>query len=157
VNDPQPDPSESTQAQPKDAWTATLEQLQGRFPGTRDGVLFCLHKLEQNPEARLTDFRDEANLYGIPLSGRSLHSAKVLLGMAERPIRTVRSAPPASGSDTRSAGRADPAPHSGAASLEAQLTSALQQIQGAATQQSQRLREAMQQAINTLQQALDES
>lgn len=162
----EPAPEPAPQPAP-DAWAATLDRLRSRFPGTRDGVLFCVHKLEtSSPDLRLTDIRDEAALRGVPLSGRSLNSAKVLLGLAERPTRRTkptvdapaeakRRAP--TGARTPAARRATaPAGGSVTQALEAQLTEAMQQIQSAATAQSQQLRTAMREAIHVLQRALDE-
>ena len=156
---PDPRPAPPATRQPPDAWTANLQRLRERFPDAREGVLFCVHKLEQSPDARLTDFRDEAALYGIPLSGRSLNSAKVLLGLAERPTRkpkAERAAPASPADKPRAFAPAKAKPGTGAQALEAQLTDALQQIQSAATAQSQRLREAMHEAIRVLERALEQ-
>lgn len=62
-------------------WESTLAALRRRFPGLRDSVLFCIRKLQQNPELTLRDFRAEAAHLGIPVAGRALHSARALLGI----------------------------------------------------------------------------
>ena len=65
-----------------DGWDALLAALRRRYPGQKDSVLFCVHKLSQDAELTLRDFREEARLHGIPMAGRALHSARVLLGLA---------------------------------------------------------------------------
>lgn len=89
--------SESTQPEPTpsasdDGWAEIFARLRARFPGASDGVLFCIHKLQQNPDLKLRDFKDEAALHRVPLSGRSYHSARVALGL-EKPVERKRTAP----------------------------------------------------------------
>ena len=73
-----------------DALDKLITPLRNRFPQATDGTLFCVHKLLQNPHTTIPDFRQEAALYGIGIGGRSLHSAKVLLGLAEEAPRKPR-------------------------------------------------------------------
>lgn len=73
-----------------DPWEATMARLRERFPGASDGILFCVHKLQSDPQLTIKDFRDEADLYGLALSGRSLHSAKVLLGLEKPAVRRTK-------------------------------------------------------------------
>ena len=132
-----------------DGWAASLEALRAHFPGQKDSVLFCVHKLQQNPAFSFRDLRDEAADRAIPMSGRSLHSAKVLLGITEakprRPTTTPAQSAKRSAADVRS-GHA----------IEAQVLSAVRQIQTAANGEATRLRTAIKQAISVLQRALDD-
>lgn len=139
-----------------DTWQSMLDALRRRFPGQRDSVLFCIHKLQQNPDLSLRDFRDEARLHGIPVAGRSLHSARVLLGLqkaqpraAAQPEAEADAPPPA----RRGRGRA---PASTSASIEDQVVTALRRLQTDASAEAERLRKALRQAVAILQQALDD-
>lgn len=150
-------PSENP-GQAADSWPATLEELRARHPGQKDSVLFCVHKLQQDSAVGLPDLRDEAAERGIPMAGRALHSAKVLLGMAE--------AKPRGASRTRDASRtrnkrpsqseASPSPRTAAVGIEDQVLSAVRQIQSAAGAEADRMRQAIRDAIAILQAALDE-
>lgn len=80
---------ETQPAPPADEWAQIFDSLRQRFPGASPGVLFCINKLQQDPELKLRDFKHEAALHGVPLSGRSFHSARVLLGL-ERPTPRAR-------------------------------------------------------------------
>ena len=71
----------------KKDWQGVREKLADSYPDATDGILFCVHKLKQDPNISIPDFRDEAKKVGISIAGRSLHSAKVLLGMAEPSVR----------------------------------------------------------------------
>jgi len=157
VNETSPEPVPAA-----DTWEGILAALRRRYPGQKDSVLFCINKLQQNPELTLRDFRAEAELYRIPIAGRSLHSARLLLGLVkedkqptadplqaalqpiERPARRARGA-------SRSGRETDDGP----VSIETQVLSAVRQIQSAAGAEAQTLRAAIQQAIAILQRALD--
>ena len=129
-----------TSSSTPDPWDHARSRLGKKFPGVREGVLFCLYKLQANPDTSLRDFREEAKLRGIPLSGRSHHSAKVLLGLAEKsPRRTPVPRPVPRSED----------------SIEDQLSSVLQRIQAEATRDGERMRRAIREAIRTLSAALD--
>lgn len=141
---------------PADTWEGILAALRRRYPGQKDGVLFCLYKLQQNPELTLRDFRAEADLHGIPVAGRSLHSARMLLGLlraapepAAAPAPTVDSPP-----RRRRRARGPSAPDDGGAAIERQVVAAVRQIQSAAGAEAEQLRAAMRQAIAILQRAL---
>lgn len=149
---------------PTDSWDALLDVLRRRYPGQRDSVLFCIHKLQQNPDLTLRDFRDEARLYGIPVAGRSLHSARVLLGL-QKPT------PPAAAAEEGDDGGADaerapvPAPRrrrtrddddGASSSIEQQVVAAMRRMQSAAEADTERLRDAIRQAIALLQRAIDD-
>ena len=142
----------------RDPWELELERLRTRFPGATAGTLFCVHKLELDPELTLRDFRDEASLRNIPLSGRSVHSAKVLLGREAPATRRKQAkvavsepaAPPIVRSPRRSLARATDETDS----LEATLLNAVQQLQAEANAESRRLQEAIRDAIAVLQAAL---
>jgi hypothetical protein len=74
----------------KQALEDLIAPLRARFPQASDGTLFCVHKLQNDPDLTIPDFRSEAELYGLTLGGRSLHSAKVLLGLAKPSTRTPK-------------------------------------------------------------------
>lgn len=138
-----------------DTWDGILDSLRRRYPGQRDGVLFCIYKLQQNPDLTLRDFRAEADLHGIPMAGRSLHSARQLLGLTKPEPKAAPSpvdlVPPLEPRARRRPRRPDAEP---AASIENQVLDAVRQIQTAAAQDAERLRGAIRQAIAILQQAL---
>lgn len=136
-----------------DEWEANLAALRRRFPDAgSDGILFCVHKLQQDPELTLKDFRDEARLYGLTLGGRSLHSAKVLLGLEKPAVRRKKSELQGHSSPQRDPIVLDG--EDGDGSMESNLIQAVQQIQEAATADAQRLRTAMHEAIRILREAL---
>ena len=140
--------------EPTESWDSVAATLADRFPGQKPGILFCVWKLQQNPEASLRDFRDEARMRGLALAGRSLHSAKVLLGLAEpskrRPIGAGgKAAPkPAAAARTKS-------PGTGEAAIEDSLMAAVRRMQTDAGAEAERLRRAMREAIAVLERALD--
>lgn len=159
-------------------WNDAVEALRERFPGTKDSILFCIHKLEQDASLGLKEMREEASEAGISLAGRSLHSAKVLLGMGEpvtRKPRAAKAAPadetPAaaeSGKDTAKKRRGRPkgsgkkAPvarersngNGSFTSIESQMLGAIRQIHDAAARQNAALVAAVEEAIAVLQAAL---
>lgn len=140
-----------------DTWEAMLEILRSRYPGQKDSVLFCIHKLQQNPELSLRDFRAEAELHGIPMAGRSLHSARQLLGLVREPAAADTAAAPTAEPTanvphrTRRQRRREE--HDGG-SLEAQVIAAVRQIQDNAGANVERLRAGIREAIRVLQRAL---
>jgi hypothetical protein len=158
---------------PAGTWEGDLERLRARFPGTRDGALFCIYKLEQDPELMLRDFKAEAELRGVPLSGRSFHSARVLLGL-EAPTRprprrmravefeedeAIEEAIAEPVAVPRPASRAPraPAPAAAFGELGADFESVLRDaVERAATQRTEALRSAIRDAIRILSAALDE-
>ena len=142
-------------------WNTTVLELRERFSGQKDSVLFCLHKLEQDAGVGLADLRDEAAALGIPMAGRALHSAKVLLGMATtKPRRTKAAAQPApeqpaaTTSTAARPGATRPAADGGA--IEEQVLSAVRKIQSAAGAEADRMRAAIREAVRVLQDALDD-
>ena len=140
-----------------DTWEGILAALRRRYPGQKDSVLFCIYKLQHNPELTLRDFRAEAELHGIPMAGRSLHSAKVLLGIVRTetaaPEPAEEPVPTAAPARTRRAAGAEPDQGS---SIESRVVAAVRQIQSAAGAESDQLRAAIRQAIAILQRALDQ-
>ncbi|MBX3464269.1 MAG: hypothetical protein KF830_13945 [Planctomycetes bacterium] len=160
MTDLEPTPPAATASPATDSWEALLEAMRRRYPGQRDSVLFCIHKLQQNPDLGLRDFRAEADLHGIPLAGRSLHSARVLLGLA------VATKPKAA--TTAGAATASPAPAPAAAvgrrrargaatdlaAIEAEIVAGVQRLQAAATAETARLRAAIAEALEVLRGAL---
>jgi hypothetical protein len=144
------EPESEPEATPADnEWDSAFRELGRRFPGNSDGVLFCIYKLQGNPELSLRDFRDEARLHGIAMSGRSLHSARVLLGLtkAAQPRRPRRDAEEVDegGADADLAGD----------TLESQLREVVDRIQASAREENERLRAAIREAIALLQRALE--
>ncbi len=141
-----------------DTWEAILEGWRRRYPGQRDSVLFCIHKLQQNPELTLRDFRDEARLHGIPVAGRSLHSARVMLGLAKGAVSAASTAAmDAPEADVASTPRRRQRAADGEmASIEDQVVTAMRRIQSAAGAESERMRAGIRQAIAILQRALGE-
>jgi hypothetical protein len=119
--------------------------------------LFCLFKLQQNPDLTLRDFRAEAELYGIPMAGRALHSAKVLLGLIRKdstPPPVV--APPAVPDGVRPLRRRNGAVREdqNGESIENRVVAAVRQMQSAAGAEAEKLRAAIRQAVAILRRAL---
>ena len=149
-------------APPADTWEGILAALRRRYPGQKDSVLFCIYKLQHNPELTLKDFRAEAELHGIPMAGRSLYSAKVLLGIVKDSPSPASSASPENGpSDDNThtpaparTRRMTTATAEEGASIESKVVAAVRQIQQAAGAESDQLRAAIRQAIAILQRAL---
>lgn len=162
-------PTPQSEAPAPDSWEATLADLRKRFPEATEGTLFCIHKLLQDKEVRIPDFRAEAKLYGITIAGRAFHSARVALGLAQPSVRKPNRSKASHGEPEARPSEARPketrrptspaarAPVTGAGldNVEASLIHAVSQIQDAATADSRRLRAAMQQAVEILQRALD--
>lgn len=81
----EPNPPAAAPIRPNlDDWESSLPGLMARFPNVKIGTLFCAYKVQLNPDLDFRDVQSEARLRAIPLSGRSLHQAKVLLGL-EKP------------------------------------------------------------------------
>ncbi|MCB9878302.1 MAG: hypothetical protein H6835_11950 [Planctomycetes bacterium] len=177
MTDPTSDPSPAA-----DTWEGMLDAMRRRYPGQKDSVLFCVHKLLQDPDLTLRDFREEARLHGIPMAGRALHSARVLLGLqaaspAPKRGRAARADDDASDDDARDdappprtvhgraitdapAGRVRRPRRAGGAdqgpSIESQVLDAVRKIQSAAGEDATRLRQAIRRAVQILQDALDD-
>lgn len=135
-----------------DSWEGILETLRRRYPGQKDSVLFCIYKLQQNPDLTLRDFAAEAKLYGIPTAGRALHSARQLLGLIkETPLAqpVLEEVPVARRRRERTS-----EPDDGGASIETKVLAAVRQIQSAASSEAEQLRAAIRQAIAILQRAV---
>lgn len=137
-------------------WNEILDTLRRRYPGNRDSTLYCIFKLQQNPDLGLRDLRDEAELHGLVLAGRSLHSARMLLGLES--AAQPKAAPAVAAAPNRPAHRQrrQAAQREGDHSIEDRVIHAVRQIQDAAGAQTQRLRAAIKQAVAILQDALDE-
>lgn len=139
-----------------DTWDGLLAALRRRFPGQKDSVLFCVHKLTLDANLTLRDFRDEARLHGIPMAGRALHSARVLLGLqtAETPspkAATAATPPTAVGRPRK---QRTPEADDGGASIESKVLAAVRQLQDTASAEAEQLRAAIRQAIAILQHAI---
>lgn len=157
-------------------WNDAVEGLRERFPGTKDSILFCVHKLEQDASLGLKEMREEATEAGISLAGRSLHSAKVLLGMGEPAVRKPRAAKAEAAETTaaeapeaeprkrrgrpKGSGRKPAAPRERSngngsfSSIENQMLGAIRQIHESAAKQNANLVAAVEEAIAVLQAAL---
>jgi hypothetical protein len=145
-----------------------LDTLRRRYPGQRDSVLFCIHKLQQNRDLTLRDFRDEAALHGIRMAGRALHSARILLGLvkaeAKRPAAKAAAAGPdpadARGDPLGDAPRRQPGRRRGNepdehGSIEHKVLQAMHQMRSAASAEADGLRAAIKKAIELLQAAIE--
>ncbi|MBI5849607.1 MAG: hypothetical protein HZB39_00990 [Planctomycetes bacterium] len=83
-----PSAASASVRQKLDDWEASLPGLMTRFPTVKVGTLYCVYKVQLNPDVDFRDIQAEAHIRAIPLSGRSLHQAKVLLGI-EKPRPTA--------------------------------------------------------------------
>ncbi|MFY8153840.1 MAG: hypothetical protein ACOVOI_17300 [Hyphomicrobiales bacterium] len=144
--------SEPRSSASTDSWEGILETLRRRYPGQKDSVLFCIYKLQHNPDLTLRDFAAEAKLYGIPTAGRALHSARQLLGLIKEtpaPAPVLEEVPV-----TRRRRDRTPETDDGGASIETKVLAAVRQIQSAASGEAEQLRAAIRQAIAILQRAV---
>lgn len=120
-------------------------------------MLFCIYKLQQNPDLTIRELKPEADLHQIPMAGRALHSAKGLLGLLKEapsvqpaaPIMNTASDAMRHRRERRAAAAADDG-----SSIEETVLAAVRQIQSSASQQTDQLRAAVRQAIAILQRAL---
>lgn len=158
MSDPAAEFADPTPPEPEvNSWDQLLAALRSRYPGQKDGVLFCVWKLQNNPNASLRDFRDEAVMHGLTLAGRSVHSAKVLLGLAdplpkvERKPRVVAEPAPAASAPVAMPRRSS-APVLG---VESKLVAAVEQLQNAAAEENARLRAALRAVLDIVDDALD--
>ncbi len=136
-----------------DTWEGILAALRRRYPGQKDSVLFCIYKLQHDPELTLRDFRAEAELHGIPMAGRSLYSAKLLLGIVKADTGGGE-APPVSAAPAARVRRLATTADDRDSSIESKVVAAVRQIQSAAGAESDQLRAAIKHAIAILQRAL---
>ncbi|MEZ5965752.1 MAG: hypothetical protein R3F56_18095 [Planctomycetota bacterium] len=164
----QDDPVPSTPEASGDAWSDIFARIRARFPSASDGVLFCIHKLQQDPDLKLRDFKDEAALHRVPLSGRSFHSARVLLGLEKPTPPRARPTqpdippvapsvmPPARQPATRSAPPAhEPAFDSAdVVAEESPAIAALRRFQEERAAELERLREGVRRALEIIDAAL---
>ncbi|HLQ38144.1 MAG TPA: hypothetical protein VK348_10100 [Planctomycetota bacterium] len=153
-----PDPTPSP-APGNDTWDSILDNLRRRFPGAKDGILFCVHKLQFDPNLKLADIRAEAALHRLSLGGRSLHSAKVFLGMEKPAVRRSKAVIAADDEQQQRPARAERRANGGqveSGSIEDKVILAVRQIQNAALSQTQRLRRAITEALAILQAAIDD-
>jgi hypothetical protein len=137
-----------------DTWEGILEALSRRYPGQKHSVLFCIYKLQQNPDVTLRDFRAEAELHGIPVGGRTLHAAKELLGLHKPPAAATAAAETTPATTRRRQRASEPGTGD---SIESKVLAAVRQIQSNAGAEADQLRDAIRRAIAILQQALDGS
>lgn len=72
------------------AWSEAREALAQEFPKATEGILYCVFRLRQDPTLALPDVRDGAGDLGITVGGRSLHSARALLGLGGPAARSRR-------------------------------------------------------------------
>lgn len=80
------------------AWDQARHLVAHEFPRATDGIRYCVYRLRREPKLGLRELRVDAQALGIRLSGRALHSARVLLGMVEgnaaKPAKQPRAAKP---------------------------------------------------------------
>lgn len=141
---------------PANTWEAILANLRRRYPGQKDSVLFCIYRLQQNPSLTIRELKPEADLHQIPMAGRALHSAKVLLGLikTEAPAMPVAPVETATESARRRRERRASAGDALGGSIEETVLAAVRQIQSTASEETEQLRAAVRQAIVILQRAL---
>lgn len=137
---------EEAPSAPSQTWDDILATLRRRYPGQKDSVLFCVLKLQENADLGLRDLRDQAEMHGLSLAPRSLHSARKLLGIGKDAAPRSAAAPAPS--------RA-PRPAFDGGSIEDQVLGAVRQIQESAQGRSERLRKAVIAAMAILQRGLD--
>lgn len=161
----EPAQPEQTAQQPTDEWARIFEGLRQRFPGASEGVLFCIHKLQQNPDVKLRDFKEEAALHGVSLSGRSHYSARVMLGLEPPPPpRGKKAAAEAEegdgdGHEAPSSRARSTRPGRGAAGAgedeeENPAIAALRRFQREQTEEVERLRQSIREALAVIDEAL---
>jgi hypothetical protein len=141
-----------------DEWEQIFDGLRQRFPGASPGVLFCIHKLQQNPDLKLRDFKEEAALHRVPLSGRSYHSARVMLGLeraAPRPRKRQADAEEGAES-TALSDLAEVLGDAEAGGAESPLIAALRRYQSEHAAEMERLRAGIRQAIDLIDAVLDQ-
>lgn len=154
------EPAQAASPAAMDTWDQLLATMRSRYPGQTDGVLFCILKLQQNPEASLRDFRDEAALHGLTLAGRALHSAKVMLGLAEKSPspKRKRAEAPVEVEEAQPVVRRSSAPANSLANIgggiENKLMAAVSQLQNAAAEENARLRAVLGSVLDIVSEAL---
>lgn len=90
-------------------WNAKTQDLQARFPGNKDSILFAIHALQQDPDATVDQIKAQAGLHEIRVTAATVGAAKKLLAPVpaasahttaadatparQRPVRRVRPAP----------------------------------------------------------------
>jgi hypothetical protein len=113
-------------------WQAARAPLAAEFPKAREGILYAVHRLRQDPDLTLPDIRADAEAAGVKIGGRSLHSARALLNG-----RQAHHAPAAS-------------------SLADQVHRLVAEVEREASKEADRLREAIEEAVRVLRVALAE-
>jgi hypothetical protein len=137
---------------PANTWDAILANLRHRYPGQKDSVLFCIYRLQQNPQLSIRELKPEADLHQIPMAGRALHSAKLLLGLVKQEVHAAPVAAEEAARPRRT--RTASSSKDEGASIEQTVLAAVRQIQTTASQETEQLRAAVRQAIVILQRAL---
>jgi hypothetical protein len=120
---------------PPTAWPAARAALAAEFPKTREGILYAVHRLRQDPDHTLPDIRADAEAAGVKIGGRSLHSARALLN----------------GRQARRAPAPRPLP---TASLADHVHRLVAEVEHEASKEVDRLREAIEEAVRLMRAAL---
>lgn len=141
----------------EDLWARMMADVRRRFPNVTDGVAFCILKLEQNADLRLRDFKSEADLHEIRLSGRSFHSARVALGWDAPPVRRARVAAAPADERTQPVARPAASPKAEApASRESAAITALLEFEARNASQVTGLRAAIAEVLAIVDAALED-
>lgn len=130
-----------------------LDQLKAQYPGTRDSVLFCAHHLKRDPNMGLNDLKSAAKELGMTLSGRSLGSARELLGLASAKPKAERKPRSSTATYTRSSSNNN-APDTGA--LSKTIDDVISQMRNQDQSRISELQDAIRTAIDVLQRAATE-
>lgn len=133
-------------------WDAAFKKLKARFPDAKDTIVFCVHCLQLYPDASVDDIKAQAALHSIRITAASVNAARRL--MAEAPTTPKETG----GAADATPARQRPARRTRAAQAAMDPTSMLQKVIDKLQQQGQaeaeRLRAAMQKAIQILQAAV---
>jgi hypothetical protein len=137
------------------AWAAHLKLLQSRFPNTKPQILFAARAIEQTPDVNLDALKEQADHYGLRVTGATLKAARRLLDPAAAEVpategsvdgaTAVAVAAPA----RRRGRRADPS-----STVEDLLRKAVGQIEARAAGELNRVRNSVRKALAALQEAL---
>lgn len=138
--DPKPAPTTT----PK-TWIDTFADLQPRFPGTKDSILFCVHALENDAAVELDDLKARASAHGIRVTAASLAAARRLLDPNQASPATSKAA------GSRKGNRGRPArPRAGDFDPEALIRGVVEKIEQSRNAEADRLRECIRKAIQVL-------
>ena len=140
-----------------DLWARMMADVRSRFPRVTDGVAFCILKLEQNADLRLRDFKSEAELHDIRLSGRSFHSARVALGWEAQSVRKPRLEAAPADAQPEAVARLEAAPRARVSEVrESAAITALREFEARNAGEVAGLRAAIRQVLAIVDAAIDD-